>query len=186
MNLHAMLVDVSRCIECKSCTVACKQDNGLQMGDWWLNIRRREDLKTNLVRYYQTQSCRHCVDPVCQVVCPVGAIERGKDGLVIQDDQKCLGCHVCVTTCPHRGMKIMTNGKVGKCTFCRHRLERGQEPACVTVCPVNSRVYGEREEILREASKRMEELRAKGMRVHLEGEDIEQTAVMYLIVDVES
>lgn len=67
-----------------------------------------------------------------------------------------------------------------------HRLERGKEPSCVTVCPVNSRVYGEREELLREASKRMAELRAKGMRVHLERADKEQTAVMYLLVDTEN
>jgi Fe-S-cluster-containing dehydrogenase component len=82
-------------------------------------------------------------------------------------------------------MKIMTNGKVGKCTLCSHRLARGEEPACVTICPVKSRVYGEREELLREASNRLEELRAKGMRAHLEGADKEQTAVMYLLVDTE-
>ncbi|MCO1604631.1 4Fe-4S dicluster domain-containing protein [Desulfosporosinus nitroreducens] len=55
-------------------------------------------------------------------MCPVGAIQRGEDGIVIQDHEKCLGCHVCVPACPHSGMKIMTNGKVGKCTLCSHRL----------------------------------------------------------------
>lgn len=186
MSQHAMLVDVSRCIECKSCIVACKQENGLQTGDWWLRVWRREHLENNLVRFYNTQSCRHCADPVCQFVCPVGAIQRGEDGLVIQDDEKCLGCHVCVTSCPHSGMKIMNNGKVGKCTLCSHRLEIGKDPACVSVCPVNSRVYGERKELLREASKRMSELRDKGMRVHLEGADKEQTAVVYLLVDTQN
>ncbi|AET65862.1 Fe-S-cluster-containing hydrogenase subunit [Desulfosporosinus orientis DSM 765] len=186
MNQHAMLVDVSRCIECKSCIVACKQENGLQTGDWWLRVWRKEQLKDHLVRYYNTQSCRHCVDPVCQAVCPVGSIQRGEDGRVIQDDAKCLGCHVCVTSCPHHGMKIMTNGKVGKCTLCSHRLARGKEPACAGVCPTNSRIYGGREELLREASKRMEELRMKGMHVHLEGGDKDQTMVMYLFVDTES
>lgn len=186
MSQHAMLVDVSRCIECKSCTVACKQENGLQTGDWWLRVWRREHLKDHLVRYYNTQSCRHCADPVCQAMCPVGAIQRGENGLVIQDDEKCIGCRVCVTTCPHSAMKIMTNGKVGKCALCSHRLARGEEPACVTICPVKSRVYGEREELLREANKRMVELRAKGMRVHLEGADKDQAAVMYLLVDAES
>lgn len=186
MSQHAMLVDVSRCIECKSCTVACKQENGLQTGDWWLRVWRREHLKDHLVRYYNTQSCRHCAEPVCQAMCPVGAIQRGENGLVIQHDEKCIGCRVCVTTCPHSGMKIMKNGKVGKCTLCSHRLERDKEPACVCVCPVNSRVYGEREELLLEASRRMAELRAKGMHVHLEGANKEQTAVMYLLVDTEN
>ncbi len=182
MNQPAMLVDESRCIACKSCTVACKQENGLKTGDWWLRVRRKEQLKDHLVRYYDTQSCRHCADPVCQAVCPVGAIQRGEDGLVIQDDTKCLGCHVCVTSCPHNAMRIMTNGKVGKCTLCSHRLAVGKEPACVSVCPVNSRVYGEREELLREANKRLAELRTKSMRVHLEGTEKEQTVVMYLLV----
>jgi len=186
MSQHAMLVDESRCIACMSCAVACKQENGLQTGDWWLRVWRREHLKDHLVRYYYSQSCRHCADPVCQVVCPVGAIQRGEDGLVIQNDEKCLGCHVCVTACPHGGMKIMTNGKVGKCTLCSHRLERGEEPACVAVCPVNSRIYGKREKLLREASKRMIELKAKGISTYLEGEDKDQTAVMYLLVDKES
>ncbi|MCO1604630.1 hypothetical protein [Desulfosporosinus nitroreducens] len=54
MSQHAMLVDESRCIECKSCTVACKQENGLQTGDWWLRVWRREQLKDHLVRYYNT------------------------------------------------------------------------------------------------------------------------------------
>lgn len=186
MSQQTMLIDQSRCIGCKSCIVACKQENSLQTGDWWVRIWRKERLNDHLVRVYDTQSCRHCVDPVCQFVCPVGAISRGEDGLVIQDNEKCLGCHVCVTACPHNGMKIMTNGKVGKCTLCKHRLENGKEPACVSVCPVNSRVYGEREGLVFEASKRMEQLRAKGMHVHLDGVDKDQTAVIYLIVDTKS
>jgi Fe-S-cluster-containing dehydrogenase component len=186
MSQPAMLVDESRCIECKSCTVACKQENGLQTGDWWLRVWRREELRDHLIRYYNTQSCRHCAEPVCQVVCPVGAIQRGEDGLVIQNEDKCIGCHVCVTACPHSAMKIMTNGKVGKCTLCRHRLEKGEEPACAKVCPVNSRVYGEREDLLREATTRLEELNAKGMRVHLEGTGEEQSAVIYLLVDAQN
>ena len=52
MSQHAMLVDVTRCIECKSCVVACKQENGLQTGDWWLRVWQREQLKGHLVRYY--------------------------------------------------------------------------------------------------------------------------------------
>lgn len=186
MSWQAMLVDESRCIGCKSCAVACKQENGLRTGDWWLRVWQRERLKDYMVRSYNTQSCRHCVDPVCQAVCPVGAVYGGEDGLVIQDDAKCLGCHVCVTTCPHNGMKVMSNGMVGKCTLCGHRLKMGKEPACASVCPVKSRVYGEREEILQEVNRRVSELRNKGLIVHLEGANEDQTTVIYLLVDKNS
>ena len=181
MSQFAMLVDVSRCIACKSCTIACMQENGLQSGNSWLQVRLRELLTDHLVRYYNPQSCRHCSDPICLAVCPVGAIRLGEDGLVIHDPERCIGCQVCVTNCPHNGLRIMTNGKVGKCTFCSHLLQRGKEPACVSVCPVNARIFGEFEDINREASLRVEELIASGVNVHLEGTGKDHAKVLYLI-----
>lgn len=180
MSQVAMLVDVSRCIACKSCTVACMQENGLQSNSW-LRVRLRELLKDHLVRYYNPESCRHCSDPICLAVCPVGAIRHGEDGLVILDVERCIGCQVCVVACPYNGMKIMTNGKVGKCSFCSHLLQRGKEPACVTVCPVDARVFGEREVLIREAGLRMANLTSKGISIHLEGAEKELTTVLYLV-----
>ncbi|SHI42541.1 4Fe-4S dicluster domain-containing protein [Desulfosporosinus lacus] len=180
MSQLAMLVDGSRCIACKSCSVACMQENGLQSNSW-LRVRRRELLTDHLVRYYNPQSCRHCADPICLSVCPVGAIKRGDDGFVIHDVECCIGCQVCVTACSYSGIKIMTNGKVGKCSFCSHLLQQGKEPACVTVCPVDARVFGEREELIREAGLRMTNLASRGISVHLEGTEKELTNVLYLL-----
>ncbi|HBV86127.1 4Fe-4S dicluster domain-containing protein [Desulfosporosinus sp.] len=182
MSQYAMLVDVSRCIGCKSCTVACMQENGLQSGDSWLRVRPRELLTDHLVRYYIPQSCRHCSDPICVAVCPIGAIKCGEDGLVIHDIEKCIGCQVCVTACLHGGMKIMNNGKVGKCSFCSHLLQRGKEPACVTVCPVDARVFGEREVLIREAGLRMTDLISKGTDVYIKGTENDLTKVLYLLL----
>lgn len=181
MSQYAMLVDVSRCIACKSCTVACNQENGLRDGNSWLMVRRKELLADHFVRYYNPQSCRHCSDPICLSVCPVGAIECSEDGLVIHNIEICIGCQVCVVACPHSGMRIMANGKVGKCSLCSQLLERGKEPACVSVCPVNARVFGEREDLIREAEHRMISLTSSGISVHLEGAEKELATVLYLL-----
>ncbi|AET68994.1 Fe-S-cluster-containing hydrogenase subunit [Desulfosporosinus orientis DSM 765] len=182
MNQYAMLVDVSRCIGCKSCTVACMQENGLQSGNSWLSVKPRELLTDYLVRYNIPQSCRHCADPICVAVCPVGAIKPEENGLVSHDVEKCIGCQVCAAACPHSGIKIMTNGKVGKCSFCSHLLQRGEEPACVAVCPVDARVFGEREVLIREAAARKEELISRGTEVYLRGTGKESTTVLYLLI----
>ncbi len=179
MGQIAMLVDVSRCIACKSCTVACMQENGLQSNSW-VRVRLKERLTEHVVRYYNPQSCRHCSDPICLAACPVGAIQHGEDGLVIHDVDRCIGCQVCVTACPYSGMKIMSNGKVGKCSFCSHLLQRNTEPACVSVCPVDARIFGEREVLIREAGLRIRNLTSKGMKTHLEGIENELTTVLYL------
>lgn len=181
MSQFAILVDVSRCIACKSCTVACMQENGLQSNSW-LTVRLRELLTDHLVRYYNPQSCRHCSDPICLAVCPVGAIQRDEDGLVTHDVQRCIGCQVCVAACPYSGMKIIPNGKVGKCSFCKHLLQRGKEPACVTVCPVDARIFGEREVLIREAEQRMIDLKSSDINVHLEGATKEPATVLYLLI----
>jgi len=182
ISQYAMIVDVSRCIGCNSCIVACKQENGITKGSGWLQVWRKELFRNHLNRYYNPQSCRHCAEPDCVAVCPVGAIHRSEDGLVIHNVERCIGCQVCVATCPHGGMKIMSNGKVGKCSLCNHLLQRGKEPACVSVCPVDARVFGEREVLIREAGLHMTNLISKGISVHLEGaEEKEQTMVLYLV-----
>ncbi|KGK81247.1 hydrogenase [Desulfosporosinus sp. HMP52] len=179
MSQFAMLVDVSRCIACKSCSVACMQENCLHSSSW-IRVRGRELLTDHLIKYYNPQSCRHCADPICLAVCPMGAIQRGNDGLVIHDIERCIGCQVCVDACPYSGMKIMTNGKVGKCSFCSHLLEINKEPACVSVCPVEARIFGEREFLIREAGLRIKNLLSRGIKAHLEGADKESTTVLYL------
>ena len=180
MNRNAMLVDVSRCIGCKACAVACKQENGLAAGNSRLRVWAKEYISDKVLKYNYPQSCRHCYEPQCRTACPVGAIQRGDTGWVLHDEAKCMGCQVCVTVCPYGGTKIMANGKAGKCSLCEHRLQLGKVPACVAVCPTEARIFGLRENVVREARQRMADLSAQGLNSRLEGIEDKQTLVSYL------
>lgn len=181
MSGYAMLVDASRCIGCEACAVACKQEYRLAAGNFRLKVWAKEVMTERVVKYNYSQSCRHCYEPQCQTACPVGAIERGKDGLVLQNETKCMGCQICVTVCPHGGAKIMVNGKAGKCSFCDHRLRSGLMPACVVICPTRSRSFAPREEIIREAKQRLAALNSQGLSFRLEGIEGKQTTVIYIL-----
>jgi molybdopterin-containing oxidoreductase family iron-sulfur binding subunit len=112
-----------------------------------------------------TLSCQHCENPACTRVCPVGATyKRKEDGVVIQDYDKCIGCRMCIAACPYTGVRsfnweepqyyldfavgdasVPAHQKhvVEKCTFCNHRLAKGEEPACVNLCPGRARYFGD-------------------------------------------
>jgi tetrathionate reductase subunit B len=96
--------------------------------------------------------CMQCEQSPCTVVCPVGATFRTQDGVVLVDETRCIGCGYCVVACPYGARYIVpaggntptgTAGVADKCTFCYHRITRGQSPACVAVCPVGARKFGD-------------------------------------------
>jgi tetrathionate reductase subunit B len=97
--------------------------------------------------------CMQCDNPPCVAVCPVAATYRTPEGIVLVDQDRCVGCGYCVVACPY-GARYLTpageaspTGNAGvadKCTWCYHRISRGQDPACVEVCPVGARVFGDR------------------------------------------
>ncbi|HJW21854.1 MAG TPA: 4Fe-4S dicluster domain-containing protein [Candidatus Limnocylindrales bacterium] len=96
--------------------------------------------------------CMQCDNPPCVSVCPVSATYRTPEGIVLVDQSRCIGCGYCVVACPY-GARYLTPageasptgnpGVADKCTWCYHRISRGQEPACVEVCPVDARVFGD-------------------------------------------
>jgi len=94
--------------------------------------------------FFVPKLCNHCANPPCVQVCPVGATFITPDGVVLVDDQYCIGCRYCIQACPY-GARYMHPEKhvAGKCTFCYHRLVKGLVPACVEVCPTGARVFGE-------------------------------------------
>lgn len=94
--------------------------------------------------FFVPKICNHCENPSCVQVCPTGATFRTIDGVVLIDHDHCIGCQYCVQACPY-GARFFNYEKrvTEKCTWCYHRITKGLKPACVEVCPVNARIFGD-------------------------------------------
>jgi len=94
--------------------------------------------------FFVPKLCNHCEHPSCVQVCPVGATFKTKDGAVLIDHTYCIGCQYCVQACPYGARMFNYEQQVtDKCTWCYHRITKGLQPACVEVCPVNARIFGD-------------------------------------------
>lgn len=171
----AMVVDTQRCIGCSTCALACKVENNVPNGIWWnrvltvggSEIDTPELRNGHLQMSYLTLACQHCENAPCVKVCPVGATYKREDGVVMQDYDRCIGCRYCMVACPYTGVRQFNweepqyevdhavggpgvpehqKGTVEKCTFCAHRLDRGEQPACIEVCPARARFFGDLED----------------------------------------
>jgi Fe-S-cluster-containing dehydrogenase component len=144
MARYAMTIDLSLCVGCAACAVACKMENEVPPGGFRLWIRERElGVFPDLVVEFRPEQCLHCQNPPCVPVCPTGASYQREDGLVLVDPKKCIACGACVAACPYEARYLHPQGYVDKCTFCAHRLDKGQLPACVETCPTNCRAFGD-------------------------------------------
>ena len=95
--------------------------------------------------FFVPKLCNQCTHPACVQVCPVGATYKTKDGVVLVDQDYCIGCRYCVQACPYGARYLHpTKGVADKCTWCYHRITRGLQPACVDACPVGARIFGDR------------------------------------------
>ena len=147
MPRYAMAIDLSLCVGCAACAVACKMENEVPPGVFNLWIREREVGEyPNLVVEFRPEQCLHCENPPCVPVCPTGASYQTKDGLVLVDPKKCSACGACIAACPYDARYLHPAGYVSKCTFCAHRLEKGKVPACVETCPTYCRTFGDLED----------------------------------------
>ncbi len=141
--------DMTRCIGCRACQVACKDKNRLGVGALYRGVKSYTvgtfpDVKT----YSYSASCNHCEDPICMKNCPVGAIEKAEDGTVIQDQEKCIGCRMCVMSCPYGHPKYFSEkGVSGKCDGCYGIRANGSQPACVAGCPNRALDFGDVDEL---------------------------------------
>lgn len=101
--------------------------------------------------FFVPKMCNHCADPMCTQVCPKSATFQTPDGAVLVDEDRCIGCLYCKQACPYgarylRPIPARADGVTrvaGKCTWCWHRLTKGQEPACVDICPKKALIFGD-------------------------------------------
>ena len=205
----SILIDTTRCVGCQRCVVACKLVNGLlktsrsdflttdtlkaltsdidlpmdETGDEALSARALNVVETH-GNVYVRRFCMHCQDPTCVSVCPVGAFRKTAAGPVVYAEDRCMGCRYCMVACPfgvprYEWEKVWAP-RVKKCHMCAPRQAKGLKPACTEVCPVEAGVFGERDDLLREAENRLKHESTKYVQ-HIYGkQEVGGTSVLYL------
>ena len=153
---YAMVIDARRCYGVHACTVACKAEYEVPLGEnrsWVEEIEKGN--YPNVSRSFLPRLCNHCDEPACVSVCPTGATwKRDEDGIVVIDKNICIGCKYCVQACPY-DMRFVNEdtGTADKCDFCIHRVSQGLNPACVEACPSRARIFGDLNDPESEVSK---------------------------------
>jgi DMSO reductase iron-sulfur subunit len=130
--------DMTKCIGCKCCVVACNEQNGNPADILWRRVGEIEGGSYPFTqRHYLSIGCNHCLEPTCMTGCPVNAYSKdGLTGIVRHSADACIGCQYCTWNCSYGVPQYNPErGVVGKCDMCYGRLTRGQSPACVSACP---------------------------------------------------
>lgn len=144
---YGFVIDVSRCIDCRACLVACSVENNVSMEHTriWVHDLGLMGEFPDLSRKFMPYNCMHCDNPPCTEVCVSGATYKDpENGLVLVDQEACIGCGFCVDACPYNARYLDSErGVVDKCTACVQRLEVGMQPACVATCVGGSRLFGD-------------------------------------------
>lgn len=168
---YGVLVDLTACIGCRACEVACAEANHLPDPDPDIDLatvgpRTTSDTQWTVVSRYETskgevfvkRQCMHCVSPACTAGCLTKALEKQPIGPVTWDGGKCLGCRYCMLSCPFEMPKAEYaewNPKIQKCQLCFDRVRDGGRPACVENCAGDALTFGKRAELLEIARERI-------------------------------
>jgi len=171
-------IDVTTCIGCKACEVACVEWNDHPFRETTFNdtyqttpttewnyynlIKFVEDERDgNLMWLLRKDQCMHCEDPGCLRACPAdGAIIKYDNGIVDFQQDNCIGCGYCISGCPFDIPKFHPNTKkVYKCTLCSDRVGQGLEPACIKACPTGCLKFGTKSDMVQIAGLRAKQLR---------------------------
>ena len=166
MPKYGLVVDLTKCTGCASCTVACQAQNELEPEETWVRVEAKEEGKyPTVTRRFLVVQCMHCDHPPCVRVCPTGANYKRRDGLVLIHEERCIGCKYCVVACPYEARYFLEEkGIPGKCKLCQPRIDKGVQPACVLACPAGARYFGDLDDPDSQVSKLIALKKAKQLR----------------------
>ncbi len=197
-----VLFDSTYCIGCRKCEKGCNTVNELPRpekpfdnlavldrkrrtsNEAFTVVNRHQPAAESDEAFYRKSQCNHCLEPACAAVCFVKALKKTPTGAVVYDASVCVGCRYCMIACPfeiptYEYNEVLTP-RVRKCTMCYPRISKGQLPGCVEACPTAALAFGEREDLLKVARRRLERQPDKYID-HIYGEDeMGGTSWMYL------
>lgn len=145
---YGFAIDQNTCIGCHACTVACKTEHDIPVGQFrtWVKYVDSGEFPAT-TRDFGVMRCNHCTDAPCVTICPTKSLFKRDDGIVDFDSERCIGCKACMQGCPYDAIYIDDEtDTAAKCNFCAHRVDEDLEPACVTVCPTHSIWVGDLED----------------------------------------
>ena len=168
-HYYGMGIQVEKCIGCGKCVEACKEENNVPREPFffrtWVEryiIKKNGEVTVQSIdsrieqskeifdekeimrSFFVPKLCNQCENPPCVQVCPVGATFKTEDGVILVDENRCIGCRYCIQACPYGARYLHPEKEVAdKCTFCYHRITKGMLPACVEVCPTQARIFGD-------------------------------------------
>jgi Fe-S-cluster-containing dehydrogenase component len=137
---YGFAIDQRTCIGCHACTVACKTEHEVPLGQFrtWVKYVDTGSFP-DTTRSFGVMRCNHCTDAPCVKICPTQALFKRDDGIVDFDNERCIGCKSCMQACPYDAIYIDADTHTAaKCNLCAHRVDQDLEPACVVVCPTHS------------------------------------------------
>ncbi len=170
-----MVVDLAKCKNALKCVSACNKHHYITGKNAWLKVYKMQESK-DTAPYWMPTACQHCDQPACVTVCPVDATFKRKDGIVLIDNNRCIGCRFCMAACPYstrvfnwsepdqgditlnlsmeqetqpspeHGGLPSIKGTVDKCDFCPHEIKKGKLPHCVAACPNGVFYFGDKYE----------------------------------------
>lgn len=151
MAKQGFYFNMDSCIGCKTCQIACKDKNDLDLG---VVYRRLVDYEVgeypSVAAFHHSATCNHCENPACVANCPQNAMYIDEeDGTVQHDDALCIGCETCVKSCPYGVPVYIESAKiVGKCDGCIQLRANGEQPACVASCLMRALEFGPIEDLI--------------------------------------
>lgn len=162
MARYAMTCDSKLCVTCNACVLACKNENEVPEGEarCW-TVQEEHGAFPLLSIATRSERCNHCENAPCVNACPTGASHYEDGGIVVVSPEKCVGCKACILACPYEARYMHPDGYVDKCTFCIHRVKKGLDPACATVCPTGALTFGDLDDPMSKVHQQLRERKAE-------------------------